>query len=60
MEWSKHILLPIQEKIGIAVMNQLFNLPVNLFLEWHGWGFYLGWGRVIDWENFSMGAIAYN
>jgi hypothetical protein len=35
MEWNKHIPLPIQEKISIAVMNQLFNLPINLFLEWH-------------------------
>ncbi|MBW4674682.1 MAG: hypothetical protein KME52_11830 [Desmonostoc geniculatum HA4340-LM1] len=35
MEWSKHIPLPIQEEIGDAAMNQLFDLPVNLFLEWH-------------------------
>ncbi|MFN6460841.1 MAG: hypothetical protein RMZ41_003210 [Nostoc sp. DedVER02] len=35
MEWNKPIPLPIQEEIGIAVRNQLFNLPVNLFLEWH-------------------------
>lgn len=33
--WSNRIPLGIQVEIGKRIREQLFLLPVNLFLEWH-------------------------